>query len=156
MKAVIQRVKKACVSVSGDTVGKIEEGLLILLGVAKGDTEAEASLLAEKLSKMRIFSDSEDKMNLSVIDIGGKALVISNFTLCADVRRGTRPSFDPAMPPSEAKRLYEYFCDSLIKTGVNGVERGIFGADMSVELINDGPVTLTIDTDTWKKSRNDR
>ncbi len=156
MKAVIQRVKKASVSVLGETVGKIEEGLLILLGVAKGDTEAEASLLAEKLSKMRVFSDSEDKMNLSVIDIGGKALVISNFTLCADVRRGTRPSFDPAMPPKEANELYEYFCKCLEGCGILGVEKGIFGADMSVELLNDGPVTLTIDTDTWNKPRNDR
>lgn len=154
MKAVIQRVKKAAVSVSGETVGNIKDGLLVLLGVSKGDTEAEAVLLAEKLSKLRIFSDSEDKMNLSVIDIGGEALVISNFTLCADVRRGTRPSFDPAMPPAEAKKLYEFFCDCLIKTGIKGVERGVFGADMSVELINDGPVTLTIDTDTWNKPRN--
>lgn len=154
MKAVIQRVKKAAVSVSGETVGSIKDGLLVLLGVSKGDTEAEAVLLAEKLSKLRIFSDSEDKMNLSVIDIGGEALVISNFTLCADVRRGTRPSFDPAMPPAEAKKLYEFFCDCLIKMGIKGVERGVFGADMSVELINDGPVTLTIDTDTWNKPRN--
>lgn len=154
MKAVIQRVKKASVTVSGEVVGKIDDGLLILLGVSKGDSEAEAGLLAEKISKLRIFSDGDDKMNLSVVDIGGKALVISNFTLCADVRRGTRPSFDPAMPPLEANRLYECFCESLENFGVLGVEKGIFGADMAVELLNDGPVTLTIDTDIWSKPRN--
>lgn len=153
MKAVVQRVKFASVKVEGETVGCIDSGLLILLGVSKEDSEAEAELLALKLSKLRIFSDEDDKMNLSVTDIGGGALVISNFTLCADLRRGTRPSFDPAMPPARANELYEFFCKKLAECGVERVEKGIFGADMAVELLNDGPVTITVDTDIWNKPR---
>ncbi len=151
MKAVIQRVKNAAVSVEGKTVGSINEGFLILLGVAKGDGEKEARLLAEKLSKMRVFTDSADKMNLSLSDIDGEALVISNFTLCADIRKGNRPSFDPAMPPEEANRLYEYFCAVLRECGIRRVEQGVFGAEMAVTLLNDGPVTITADTDIWSK-----
>ena len=154
MKAVIQRVKNASVKVGGEIVGQIGEGLLILLGVTKEDTEKEAELLAVKLSKLRIFTDSEDKMNLSVNDIYGEALVISNFTLCADIRKGNRPSFDPAMPPAEANRLYKYFCEELLKCGVLRVEKGVFGADMAVELLNDGPVTILYDTDIWSKNGN--
>ena len=154
MKAVIQRVKRASVSVEGKTVGSIADGMLILLGVNKEDTRETAVLLAEKLAKMRIFTDANQKMNLSLLNIGGGALVISNFTLCADIRRGTRPSFDLAMPPKQADELYEFFCDQLRKNGVEKVEKGVFGADMSVELINDGPVTVSIDTDIWNKPRN--
>ncbi len=154
MKAVIQRVKKASVTVEGKTVGSIGEGLLVMLGVTKEDKEENAALLAEKLSNLRIFTDENDKMNLSVLGIGGEALVISNFTLCADLRRGTRPSFDPAMPPKRANELYQYFCDCLRERGVAKVEEGVFGADMSVELINDGPVTINVDTDIWNKPRN--
>ena len=154
MKAVIQRVKRASVSVEGKIVGSIADGMLILLGVNKEDTRETAVLLAEKLAKMRIFTDANQKMNLSLLNISGGALVISNFTLCADIRRGTRPSFDLAMPPKQADELYEFFCDQLRKNGVEKVEKGVFGADMSVELINDGPVTVSIDTDIWNKPRN--
>lgn len=153
MKAVVQRVKYASVKVEGEMVGKIDGGLLILLGVSKEDSEAEAELLASKLSKLRIFSDEDDKMNLSLIDIGGGALVVSNFTLCADLRRGTRPSFDPAMPPTRANELYGFFCKKLAECGVERIEKGVFGADMAVELLNDGPVTITFDTDIWNKPR---
>ena len=124
---------------------------MVLLGVSKDDTENDAIILAKKLSAFRIFTDSQDKMNLSVLDIKGKALVISNFTLCADVKKGTRPSFDPAMPPKEADRLYQLFCSELQKCGVIGVEKGVFGADMKVELLNDGPVTFVLDTEVWRK-----
>lgn len=154
MKAVIQRVKYASVKVSKETVGSINEGFLILLGVVKKDTEKQAEQLAEKIARLRVFTDQNDKMNLSLLDIEGEALVISNFTLAADLRRGNRPSFDPAMPPSDANRLYEYFCDMLRKCGVKRVEKGVFGADMAVELLNDGPVTITADTDIWNKPRN--
>lgn len=152
MKAVIQRVKSASVKVDNEVCGEIKQGLLILLGVTKEDNEREAELLASKLSKLRIFTDENDKMNLSVMDIGGGALVISNFTLCADMKKGNRPSFDPAMPPVEARRLYEHFCAELLKCGVNRVEKGVFGADMAVELLNDGPVTITVDTDIWNRN----
>ena len=152
MKAVIQRVKYAAVKVDGEVKGQIEAGLLILLGVTKEDDESTAELLAAKLSKLRIFTDENDKMNLSVMDINGGALVISNFTLCADMKKGNRPSFDPAMPPTEANRLYEYFCAELKKCGVAVVEKGVFGADMAVELLNDGPVTITVDTDIWNRN----
>ncbi len=151
MKAVIQRVKRASVSVEDRIVGKTEEGFLILLGVTREDSKESAELLAEKISKLRVFCDDCDKMNLSLLDIGGGALVISNFTLCADIRKGNRPSFDPAMPPKEANELYEYFCSELKKCGVEKTEQGIFGADMAVELLNDGPVTITMDTDIWSK-----
>ncbi len=151
MKAVIQRVSSAAVQVDGATVGEIEGGLLVLLGVAKEDTEADADILAKKIASLRIFTDENDKMNLSVKDIGGKMLVISNFTLCADVKKGTRPSFDPAKPPSEANRLYEYFCNRVSEQEAVEVERGVFGAEMKVSLLNDGPVTLTMDTAIWRR-----
>lgn len=151
MKAVIQRVARAAVSVEGQTVGATGPGLLILLGVVKGDTEAEAALLARKTAALRIFTDEAGKMNRSVLDIGGGALVISNFTLCADTRRGNRPSFDPACEPERAEKLYEYFSEQLRAEGVASVANGRFGADMAVELLNDGPVTLLLDTDTWAK-----
>ncbi len=151
MKAVIQRVSSACVKVEGVTVGEIENGLLVLLGVVKDDTEADADILAKKLASLRIFTDEKDKMNLSVKDIGGKMLVISNFTLCADVKKGTRPSFDPAMPPNEANRLYEYFCGRINEQEGIEVQRGVFGAEMKVSLLNDGPVTLTMDSTLWRR-----
>lgn len=151
MKAVIQRVKYASVSVDETVVGKIDEGLLILLGVCKDDDRGSAELLASKIANMRIFCDENDKMNRSLLGIGGEALVISNFTLCADIRKGTRPSFDPAMPPDTANELYEHFCTQLSELGVKRVERGVFGASMAVELLNNGPVTLSLDTDIWRK-----
>ena len=147
MKAILQRVTAASVTVEGKVVGRIGPGLMILLGVGEGDTPREAEFLAAKCAELRIFTDPQDKMNLSVRDIGGQALVVSNFTLCADCRKGRRPSFVKAARPQEAETLYEYFADRLAEEGVSRVERGIFGADMAVEIHNDGPVTIFLDTD---------
>ena len=148
MIAVLQRVSRASVTVDKDTCGSIENGLLILLGVKNGDTEKDATLLADKISKLRIFSDENGKMNLSVRDVEGKALVISNFTLLANYKKGNRPDYMNGAKPDEANRLYEYFCDYI--SALVPTERGIFGADMKVELLNDGPVTIEIDTKDLK------
>ncbi len=153
MRAVIQRVLHSSVSVDGKTVGEIEKGLNILLGVVEGDTEAEADILASKISKMRIFEDENEKMNLSVTDVGGSALVISQFTLCADCRKGNRPSFSSSAAPDRAKALYEYFTKQLRLNGIEKVENGIFAADMKVDIQNDGPVTIILDSDIYKQSR---
>ena len=147
MRAVIQRVTSADVSVDGQTVGAIEHGLVVLLGVQSGDQETQALQLADKVVGLRIFADNEGKMNLSLHDVEGSALIISQFTLLADVRKGRRPSFIAAAPPAEANRLYEFFCDSVTRLGVR-VATGRFGADMQVRLINDGPVTIILDTST--------
>ena len=152
MKAVIQRVKCADVSVDGKTVGKIDKGYMILLGVVEGDTVECAELLAAKVSKLRVFEDENGKMNLSVLDVGGEALVVSQFTLCADCKKGNRPSFTSSAHPEIANDLYLKFSQLLRDNGVSKVENGIFGADMQVSLINDGPVTIIFDTDTWRKS----
>lgn len=149
MKAVIQRVKYAKVDVDGKTVGSIGEGYMILVGVMQGDTEKEAETLARKTANLRVFTDSEDKMNLSILDIDGEVLAISQFTLCADVKKGNRPSFTNSAEPTEANRLYEYFCEQLKQNGVRKVEKGIFGAHMEVSLLNNGPVTILYDTDIW-------
>lgn len=151
MRAVIQRVKNASVEVNGKTVGSIARGFLILLGVMDGDTEMQADILAAKVAKLRIFEDENQKMNLSLLDIGGEALVVSQFTLCADVKKGNRPSFTPSAEPKEANRLYEYFMTRLTSEGVKKPEHGVFGADMQVSLTNDGPVTIIFDTDIWEK-----
>ena len=151
MKAVIQRVKKAEVTVEKKTVGKIEEGFLVLLGVFENDTNKEAELLAKKVAMLRIFCDSEDKMNLSLLDVKGQALVVSNFTLCADTKKGNRPSFINAMEPVGADKLYNCFCEQLKENGVTTVEKGRFRAEMEVSLVNDGPITIVLDTDTWSK-----
>lgn len=151
MKAIIQRIANARVDVDGQTVGSAEKGFMILLGVGNTDTDEEAKLLATKTANLRIFEDGEGKMNLSLLDISGEALVVSNFTLCADTKKGNRPSFINAMAPIEANRLYELYCDLLCSNGVKRVEKGVFGADMQVHLVNDGPVTITLDTDTWRK-----
>jgi len=153
MRAVIQRVKSARVDVDGETVGSVKQGFLILLGVMDGDTEKEADVLAGKVAKLRIFEDENQKMNISLLDIQGEALVVSQFTLCADVKKGNRPSFTLSAEPSEANRLYEYFMKSLSAQGVKKVQHGVFGADMQVSLINDGPVTIILDTDIWKNSK---
>ncbi|MBL7136076.1 MAG: D-tyrosyl-tRNA(Tyr) deacylase [Candidatus Marinimicrobia bacterium] len=145
MIAVIQRSKNACVSINEEIVGKIDNGLVILLGVCKGDKETDADFLAAKVSGMRIFSDNNGKMNLSVNEVSGSALVISQFTLCGDWRKGRRPSFINAAPPEEGERLYKYFMNCLKKNGLP-VQSGIFGAMMDVHLINDGPVTFVLDS----------
>ncbi len=146
MKAVIQRVKKANVNVNEKTVGEISEGFLILLGAGNKDTKADCEKLADKISKLRIFSDKNDKINLSINDINGNILIVSQFTLYADCRKGNRPSFINACEPVTAEKLYEHFIECL-KTKINGkVEHGIFGADMKVSLINDGPFTVVLES----------
>ncbi len=151
MKAVIQRVASAAVTVDGTTVGAIDKGYLILLGVMRGDTKAQADLLAKKTAEMRINEDENGKMNLSLTQIGGAALVVSQFTLCADVSHGRRPSFTDSAPPAEAEALYLYFCEQRRQNGVTQVETGAFGADMQVSLVNDGPVTMLLDSEIWER-----
>ena len=146
MKAVIQRVSKASVTVDGELVSNIGKGYLILLGVMDDDTEADAEVLARKTSTLRVFEDEEGKMNLDIQNIQGEILAVSQFTLCADVKKGNRPSFTRSAHPDRANELYEYFCDKLLEYGVKNVEKGVFGADMKVALVNDGPVTIVIDT----------
>ncbi|MCH5197757.1 MAG: D-tyrosyl-tRNA(Tyr) deacylase [Oscillospiraceae bacterium] len=153
MRAVIQRVKNARVEVENKTVGSIGQGFLILLGVMNGDAEEQADILAGKVARLRVFEDENQKMNLSLADIGGEALVVSQFTLCADVKKGNRPSFTPSAEPKEANRLYEYFMLRLAAEGIKKPEHGIFGADMQVSLTNDGPVTIIFDTDIWTKQK---
>lgn len=145
MKAVLQRVKSAKVTVDGKITGQIGKGFLILLGVEEGDTQKQADALALKISGLRIFTDENDKMNLSLADVGGNVLVVSNFTLCADCSHGRRPSFINAARPETAEPLYEYFCNQLLRNGISKAEKGVFGADMLVSIENDGPVTLIID-----------
>ncbi len=144
MRAVVQRVTRASVAVEGETVGEIDEGLLVLLGVGEGDTEEEARWLAHKTANLRIFPDDEGKMNLSVKDIEGRILVVSQFTLYGDPRRGFRPSFAHAAPPDVAEPLVEHFIAVIRKENVP-VESGIFQAYMTVELVNDGPVTILLE-----------
>ena len=145
MRAVIQRVKEARVEVEGEVVGRIGEGMLILLGAGKDDSEEDARYLADKAIALRIFEDTEGKMNLSVIDTGGQVLVVSQFTLYGDCRKGRRPSFDKAAPPELAEQLYELFVREIRERGVK-VETGRFRAMMDVHLINRGPVTLMLDS----------
>lgn len=145
MRALLQRVSRASVSVEGQIVGQIGAGLLILLGIGQQDDAAHAQMLAEKIVQLRIFADHEGKMNRSLLDIQGEALIISQFTLYADTRKGRRPSFIRAAPPSQAIPLYEHFQALVAASGVR-VSHGIFGAEMSVELVNDGPVTIWLDT----------
>ena len=152
MKAVIQRVKSASVRVDGQTVGECAEGLMILLGVARGDCEDDARLLATKICNLRIFTDENDKMNLSVKMVDGEALVISQFTLMANYKHGNRPDFLKSAPPDEANRLYEYFV-SLMSDELKHVGKGIFGAHMEVGLVNDGPVTIVMDSEVLKKKQ---
>lgn len=154
MKAVIQRVSSASVKVDGEVVGSCGMGYMILFGAAEGDTEADADILARKIAALRIFCDSNDKMNLSIKDIDGEILAISQFTLCADVKKGNRPSFTGAMEPVEAERLYKYFCNKLREEGIKKVDEGVFGGDMSVSLVNEGPVTILYDTEIWRKNGN--
>lgn len=146
MRAVIQRVNDAAVRVNGAVVGAIGPGLLVLLGVAPEDGEAEARWLANRIAGLRVFADDEGKMNLSLLETGGGALVVSQFTLYADCRKGRRPSFVQAAPPQVAEPMYERFCELLFEEGVQLVERGRFGAHMHIQMRNDGPVTIIIDS----------
>ena len=152
MKAVIQRVAHASVAVDGNTVGSCEKGYMILLGVAEGDTETDAELLCNKILNLRIFQDDQGKMNRSIRDIDGEMLIIPQFTLLANYRHGNRPDFLASAKPEEANRLYEYF-KSLAASQLRRVESGIFGAHMQVSLLNDGPVTIVMDSDVLKKKK---
>lgn len=144
MKLVIQRVKNASVKVDEKTVGEIEKGFLVLVGIKVGDTKQQADYLVKKVCNLRVFEDENGKMNLSLKDVGGKLLIVSQFTLYGNCNDGNRPSFIEAARPEEAIPLYEYFCEECTKNGIQ-VERGIFGADMKVELLNDGPVTIIVE-----------
>lgn len=153
MTAVLQRVKKAAVSVDGKVTGACEHGFFILLGVFEGDTAEDARLLAEKIAKLRVFEDENGKMNRSINDVGGSALVVSQFTLCANYSHGNRPDFLCAAKPAAANELYEYF-SSLLRTLVKGgVGNGVFGADMQIEAHCDGPVTIVMESDKLKTKK---
>ena len=141
MRALIQRVSEADVSVDGDLVGRIDKGLLILVCAMQGDTQHNAEALAAKISKLRIFADQAGRMNRSLLDVGGAALVVSQFTLAADTSRGNRPGFSAAAPPDQGKALYQHFADQFRKLDIE-TATGRFGADMAVRLVNDGPVTI--------------
>ena len=145
MRAVIQRVNNASVAVSGKVIGKIGKGLLVFLGVGDGDTEADLKYIVDKTVGLRIFSDEDDKMNLSVRDIGGEVLVVSQFTLYGDCRKGKRPSFSSSMEPKGAKEMYEDFIKMIESNGIK-TAHGEFGADMQVSILNDGPVTILLDS----------
>ncbi len=150
MRIVLQRVKYASVKVDGELCGKTDGGYMLLFGAGHGDTEEICRKLADKIANLRIFSDENDKINLSLADVGGTILVVPQFTLYADCRKGNRPNFIQAAKPYEANRLYEYFVEYLRSKGFH-VETGSFGADMKVELLNDGPFTLILDSDTLIK-----
>lgn len=152
MKAVLQRVKRSEVMVDGSVVGSCGAGLMILLGVAVGDTEQDACALASKILKLRIFEDENGKMNKSITDIGGEALVVSQFTLLANYKGGNRPDYLASEKPARANELYEYFSE-LMRASLSHVGNGVFGADMEVTIINDGPVTIVMDSADLKKSR---
>lgn len=145
MRAVIQRVSRAKVSINGGTVGEIGLGLLVLLGVGQADTETDADYLADKTTGLRIFEDGDGKMNRAIAEVGGAVLVVSQFTIYGDVRRGKRPSFDAAASPQKARELYEYFVDRIRRAGLR-CETGKFQEMMQVELVNDGPVTILLDS----------
>ena len=146
MRVVIQRVRKASVKINDEIVGEIQQGLLVLLGIEHVDSELDADYLIQKLIHLRIFGDDEGKMNLSVSDISGDLLIVSQFTLFADTKKGNRPSFIRSARPEQARPLYEYFLSQLKKLFSGKIEKGVFGANMQVELINDGPVTIILDS----------
>jgi D-tyrosyl-tRNA(Tyr) deacylase len=151
LRVVLQRVRRGSVTVGGDVVGRIEAGFVALVGVTHGDTAAEADLLAKKTANLRVFEDADGKMNLSALDVGGGVLVISQFTLYADARKGRRPSFTDAARPEVAAPLVDAYAERLRAEGIARVEHGIFGAMMLVEIHNDGPVTIILDTDEMKQ-----
>lgn len=146
MKLVVQRVLEASVEVDSEIVGKIDKGFLVLIGIKKGDTKEAADYLVKKLCNLRVFSDEDGKMNLNLKKVGGKLLIVSQFTLYGDCKDGNRPSFIEAARPEETIPLYEYFCNECEKNNIE-VQRGIFGADMKVKLLNDGPVTILMEKD---------
>ena len=146
MKALVQRVTEGSVSVEGQVIGSIGKGLVILFGAGRGDTEKDVDYLAEKCANLRIFEDAAGKMNLSLLDIGGEALVISQFTLYGDCRKGRRPGFSDAADPAEAEQFYEHFLAKIAGCGVKNVRHGKFGADMQVRIFNDGPVTFMLES----------
>ena len=150
MKALVQRVLSASVSVDGEVKGSCKNGYMILFCAVEGDSEDDIKLLARKTVNLRVLEDENGKMNLSILETGGEILCISQFTLAADTRKGNRPSFIKAMEPGVASRYYDVYCKELESLGVKSVEKGVFGADMKVSLINDGPVTVMLDTDVWK------
>ena len=145
MKVLIQRVKRASVTIEKSLYSSIKEGILAFVGIEKGDSSEQVAKLADKISKLRIFEDENEKMNRSILDVGGEMLIVSQFTLCGDCKKGTRPSFDRSAPPEIANTLYEEFISKIKDKGIN-VGTGKFGAMMDVELINDGPVTFMIET----------
>lgn len=149
MRAVLQRVRSASVTVDGQTIASIAQGLVVLLGVAKGDSEADVAYMADKIPQIRIFSDEAGKMNRSIVDVQGELLLVSQFTLLGDTHRGRRPGFDAAAPPDSARRFYESVAHSIREQGVQ-VQTGKFGANMVVTLENDGPVTFVLDSDRRK------
>ena len=150
MRLILQRVSQASVTVGGDTVGSIRTGLVILAGMAKSDTESDVDYLSDKVLGLRVFPDSGGKMNLNIVDAGGSLLIVSQFTLYGDCRKGRRPSFDQAAPPERAQALYNYFVDKL-RSGPVPVETGVFQAMMEVHLVNQGPVTILMDTADWNR-----
>ncbi len=154
MIALVQRCKKASVTVNKEIVGKINNGVTVFVGVFKEDGEKECDFLAKKLSNLRIFTDNDDKMNLSLLDVNGEVLAISNFTLCANAKKGTRPSYDGAARPETANPLYERFCEKLLENGIKNVQKGIFGEHMEVLVSNDGPVSVILDTDKIMAKNN--
>jgi D-tyrosyl-tRNA(Tyr) deacylase len=145
MRAVVQRVRRGAVRVGGEVVGEIERGHVVLLGVEQGDADADVRFMADKIAALRVFEDDAGKMNLAVADVGGAVLVVSQFTLLGDARKGNRPSFVAAAPPEVANALYERVCDAIAAKGIR-VAKGVFRAQMEVELVNDGPVTILLDS----------
>lgn len=145
MRVVVQRVKYANVKVDGKTVGEIEKGFLVLIGIKQGDNKEQADYLSKKVCNLRVFTDENDKMNLSLKDVKGKLLIVSQFTLYGNCEDGNRPSFIEAELPDKANELYEYFMNKCKENGIEKVEHGIFGADMKVSLVNDGPVTIIME-----------
>ena len=154
MRAVVQRVASSRVTVDERVTGEVKKGLLVLLGVTHDDTSKDVDYMVDKVTNLRIFEDENDKMNLSLLDVKKEALVVSNFTICADTTHGNRPSFMRAAEPDLALALYNSYCEYLKKEGVQKIERGIFGADMQVQLLNDGPVTIILDTNDWRKKHD--
>src|SRR5829696_5133911 len=147
MRVILQRVRRGCVTIDGQVTGAVDVGFVALVGVTHGDTQTQADVLAKKTANLRVFEDEAGKMNLSILDVGGGVLVVSQFTLYADTRKGRRPSFIDAAPPEIAAPLVDYYAERLRAEGIERVEKGVFGAMMMVEIFNDGPVTIILDTD---------